>query len=115
MSFYGNLRDTAVRLIGLYGKAAKIVRKTTSGPPHAPIVTEAETDCVFVEVGYSMTNRNASLIQVGDKVGIISTDQAVVPQLDDEIRIDSVRYAFVDLSPLNPGGTTLLYEFVARK
>ena len=56
-----------------------------------------------------------SLIQAGDVLGIMSTDIAIIPGTADKIVIDGQRYSFVDIKPLNPGGTTLLYEFLARK
>lgn len=114
MSLYGRLEVTARRLIDSYGKGASLVRTTTGWPPHNPTTTEATHDCRLVETGYSLTNRNATLIQVGDKVGIISTDLDVVPRLADKLVIDGIRHNLIDLQPLNPGGTVLLYEFVAR-
>lgn len=111
---YARLEATARRLLGSYGKPAAIVRDERTGPPHAPVVTEVEHPVVLVETGYSLTNRNETLIQTGDKVGIISTDADVAPALDDVLRIDGDDYRMVDLQPLNPGGMVLLYQFVCR-
>lgn len=113
-AFYTRLEATARRLIDKYGKAEAIVRISTSGPAHNPTTSETVHDCRLVEIGYSLTNRNETLIRVGDKLGLISTDLAVVPELPDKITIGGTRYNLVDLQPLNPGGTTLFYEFVAR-
>lgn len=110
---YVRLEATAKRLIGSYGKPSAIVREERSGPPHAPVVTQVEHTVVLVETGYSLTNRSETLIQAGDKVGIIST-AGEAPQLDDVLRLDGADYRFVDLQPLNPGGLTLLLEFQAR-
>lgn len=110
---YVRLEATARKLIGSYGKPAAIVREERSGPPHAPVVTEVEHPVTLVETGYSLTNRNETLIQTGDKVGIIST-AGEAPKLDDKLRIDGADYHMVDLQPLNPGGLTLLYQFVCR-
>lgn len=111
---YVRLEATAKRLIASYGKPAAIVREERSGPPHAPVVTEVEYLVTLVETDYSLTNRDATLVQAGDKVGIISTDAEVTPDLHDRLRIDGVDFRFIDLKPLNPGGLTLLFEFVAR-
>lgn len=111
---YVRLEATAKRLLASYGKPANIVREERSGPPHAPVVTQVEHPVTLVETGYSLTNRNETLIQTGDKVGIISTDADVAPALDDVLRIDGADYRMVDLQPLNPGGLTLLYQFVCR-
>lgn len=110
---YVRLEATARRLIASYGKPAAIVREERAGPPHAPVVTEVEHPVTLVETGYSLTNRSETLVQAGDKVGLISTE-GEAPQLDDVLRLDGADYRFVDLQPLNPGGLTLLFEFQAR-
>src|SRR5690606_9894996 len=110
------LKATAVRLIADKGQAAVIVRTTTSGPPHNPVTVETDHACMLVETGYSLTNRSDTLVQAGDKVGLISPDVAVtLDRLSDKLEVGGTRYQFVDLQPLSPGGTVLLYEFVARK
>lgn len=113
-SVYTRLEPRARRMINEYGKLADIVREQQSGPPHAPVVTPVAYPCKLVETGYSITNRPTTNIQTGDKVGIISTEAAVSPVLHDRVRIEGIDYRFVDLQPLNPGGLTLLHEFVAR-
>ena len=110
---YVRLEATARRLLSSYGKPAAIVREERTGPPHAPVVTQVEHPVVLVETGYSLTNRSETLVQAGDKVGIIST-AGEAPQLDDVLRLDGADYRFVDLQPLNPGGLVLLFEFQAR-
>lgn len=114
MSFYARLNATARRLIRQYGKDATLVRLVESGPAHDPTVTETEYTVRMVETGYSLTNRNETLVQVGDKLGIISTE-GEAPQFDDKLEIGGERYNIVDLQPLNPGGTVLIHEFTARK
>jgi len=110
---YKRLEATAKRLIKQYGKPSALIRQVKTGPAHHPVVTEQRHDIVLVETGYSMTNRSETLVQVGDKLGIIST-AAEAPLQSDVIEIDGKRYSFVDVEPLNPGGLTLLYEFHAR-
>lgn len=110
---YVRLEATAKRLLASYGKPAAIVRDERTGPPHAPVVTQVEHPVTLVETGYSLTNRNESLIQTGDKLGLIST-AGESPQLDDVLRLDGADYRFVDLQPLNPGGLVILFEFQAR-
>lgn len=114
-AFYTRMEATARRLIAEYGKAATVVRFATSGPAHAPVITETEHACVLVETGYRLTLIPETLIQSGDRMGIISTTITIVPETADKIDIAGERFNFVDVKPLNPGGTTLLYEFLARK
>lgn len=111
---YTRLEATAKRLIEKYGKDATLTKITNSGPAHNPTQTESTSTVKMVETGYSLTNRNESLVQAGDKLGLIST-AGESPELKDKITIDSVKYNIIDLQPLNPGGVTLLFEFTARK
>ena len=112
---YARLEATAQRLIGKWGKPATIVREERSGPPHAPVVVPVSHPVKLVETGYSITNRNDTLIQTGDKVGLINTEADVTPELSDAMEIGGLEYHIVDLQPLNPGGRVLLFEFVARR
>ncbi|WP_420465612.1 hypothetical protein [Panacagrimonas sp.] len=113
-AFYDRLNATARRLIQAYGKSASVIRIALSGPPHAPVQTETPHACMLVETGYKLTLIPESLVQVGDRMGIISTTIAISPETADKIEIGGIRYNFVDVKPLNPGGTVLLYEFLAR-
>ena len=114
---YTKLLATAQRLLDQYGKDAKLVRTAvTGGPAHNPTTTTSELDIKLVETGYSITNREGTLVVDGSKIGIISTTGGNVPQMDDRIKIDGEEYSFVDkgIQPLNPGGIVLLYEFEAE-
>lgn len=111
---YTRLEERARLLIEKYGKEATLIKSTKSGPAHNPTVTPDPSTVKMVETGYSLTNRNESLVQVGDKLGLIST-AAASPAKGNKIEIDSVKYTILDVEPLNPGGVTLLFEFHARK
>lgn len=111
---YARLNATAQRLIDENGKGATLYRDTQTGPDHNPTVTTTTYAVRMVETGYSITNRNETLINAGDKVGMISS-AGEAPQMSDKIEIDGTKYSFADLKPLNPGGTVLLYEFVATR
>lgn len=112
---YVRAHATATRLIDRYGKPAQLVREVRSGPAHAPVVNPVAHACRVVDTGYSMTNRDSTHILAGDKVGLLSPAIAVEPQMTDALRIDGADYRFVDLQPLNPGGLTVLWEYVARR
>ena len=114
-AFYDRLNATAQRLIATYGKAATVIRITKTGTAHAPTTSETPHGCVLVETGWKLFLIPETLVQAGDKTGIISTTLAIAPETADKISIDGERYSFAAVEPLNPGGTTLLYEFVARK
>lgn len=113
MSFdYSNLKATADRLIARFGKPATLISFTSSGPDFDPVITETETAITLVETGYSLTNRNESLVQAGDKIWLVQA--AAAPSLSDKIELDGTRYNMVDIQPVAPGATTLLFEVQAR-
>lgn len=114
-SLYTRLEATARRLIQQYGKPAALARDVRTGQDYNPTVTTQTIAIQIVEIDYSLTNRDASLVQVGDKLGLISTAASSAPLLSDRIVIDGITYSLVDLQPLNPGGLVLLYEFHARR
>lgn len=116
-TFYERMRGTATRLIGQYGYASKLQRAgAPTGPPHNPQPGEpSQHDCTVVELEYSLTNRDTTLVQQGDKLGLISAAAAVEPLLSDQLLLGGQLYNFIDLQPLSPGGQVLLYEFHARR
>lgn len=117
-AFYDRLEATAQRLIDRYGTSAELVRAgAATGPAHDPQPgAPTRHDCKLVETGYSLSNRDQTLVLKGDKLGIISTaGLSIVPGKDDILAIGGDEFHFVDLEPLRPGGQTLLYEFHARR
>jgi hypothetical protein len=116
-AIYEDLLQTAIELIEEFGYTAQLRRKgAPTGPPHNP-QPGADTfhDCKVVEVEYSLTNRDATLVLRGDKLGLISTALDIVPAMDDVLMLADGSYRFIDLQPLQPGGQVLLYEFHCRK
>lgn len=113
-AFYTNLRATATRLIGQYGKTATLTKPgATTGPEWDPTPgTPTDYTVNLVELGYSLTNRDATLIERGDKMLLIEAE--VEPVLEDTITVDGGVLRLIDVQPLNPGGTVLLYEAQAR-
>lgn len=112
---YARLQQVAIRLITENGKAGAITRSTRSGPAHAPTVTTTTYACRVVETDNKFANWPESLVQVGDRMGIISPDVAVtLDRVSDKITLDGVALQFVEVMPLNPGGTVMLYKFLAR-
>ncbi|UXA66013.1 hypothetical protein [Xanthomonas prunicola] len=116
-AFYDRLQATATRLINRYGFDAQLQRAgAPTGPPHNPQPGPATRhDCKVVELEYSLTNRDATLVLKGDKLGLISTAIDTVPTLSDRIVLGNDLFTFIDLQPLSPGGQVLLYEFHARR
>ena len=109
---YGPIKAISDSLIAEFGKSAVLVSTTTTGPDFDPVVTETTTDITLVELDFSLTNRNESLVQAGDKLFLVQAVAA--PALDDKIRLDGVDYQMVQVQPLAPGPVTILYEVQGR-
>lgn len=116
-AFYDEMAQTAIDLIAEFGYSAQLERDgAPTGPPYNPKPgPPTRHECKAVEIDYSLTNRDATLVLKGDKLGLISIDTDIVPAPSDRIVLGGVLYRFVDLQPLQPGGQVLLYEFHARK
>lgn len=115
---YTNLRDNvAERLIRENGKQATLIQPgAPTGPEWDPQPgPDIETEVMMVETDWRQFHRVETLVQVGDKFGIISTEAGVTPKMElHDIRIDGKRYQFVDIRPLKPGPVTMLWKFQAR-
>lgn len=116
-AFYDRMQATATRLIGRYGYSTQLQRDgAPTGPPHNPQPGPAtQHACTVVELDYSLTNRDETLVLKGDKLGLMSTAIDTVPGKNDRLLLGGVAYNFVDLQPLSPGGQVLLYEFHVRR
>ncbi len=115
--FYDRMQATAERLIARFGYATQLERDDApTGPPHNPQPGPATRhDCKVVELEYSLTDRDTTLVQQGDKLGLISTAIDIKPSKYDRLLLGDQLYHFIDLQPLSPGGQVLLYEFHARR
>ena len=115
--FYDRMQATATRLIDRYGYATQLERDgAPTGPPHNPQPGPATLhDCRVAELDYSLTDRDATLVLKGDKLGLISTAVDIQPGKDDRLLLGGRFYHFIDLQPLSPGGQVLLFEFHARR
>ncbi|RFF46180.1 hypothetical protein [Xanthomonas campestris] len=116
-AFYDEMQGVAVEMIDEFGYLTQLERDgAVTGPPHNPQqAPPTRHDCKVVETEYSLTNRDATLVLQGDKLGLISTGVAIEPTKDDRILLGGVLYRLIDLQPLSPGGQVLLYEFHARR
>lgn len=116
-SFYDRMQATATRLIDRFGYATQVERDgAPTGPDYNPQPgPPTRHACKVVELEYSLTNRDATLVLQGDKLGLISTAIDIVPTKDDRVLLGGELYHFIDLQPLQPGGQAILYEFHARK
>lgn len=109
---YAPIKAVADSLISQFGKPATLIRQEQTGPDFDPVITETETEITLVETDYSLTNRNESLVQAGDKLWIVQA--AAAPTMADKIELDGQRFNMVDIQPLAPGPVLLMFEVQAR-
>lgn len=79
-----------------------------------PDVTEHA--CTIVVTEYSQREIDGTLIMSGDKKVLISTSGLQVsPEPGDEFRIQGERFSVINVQPLSPAGTVVLWEAQARR
>ena len=114
---YSRSRATADRLLTRFGQAATLKRPTSSGPAYAPVEGTPTSYAVTVVV-QDFANReiDGTRILTGDKkVMVAKGSLAIEPATSDTLVIGGVDHAIVEVRPLNPGGSVILYEVQARR
>lgn len=108
---YSGLVATAQRLIDKFGRTATLRRKAKSGNAWDPTVTNTDHTVKIVVLDDKFAEARGTLVTIPGKTVYVSTEGlSVVPIVADQLIIDSTTYAVQRVMPLNPGGTTLLYE-----
>ena len=114
-AFYENLRSTATRLIAQYGSDVVVTRKT--GGSYSPatrkvtgnsssnftasgVLTDIEESMGFGQGGDSTVMQN-------DRALLISATNEILD--DDTLTFNGRDWNIVNLKPINPGGTAVVY------
>lgn len=118
MSFdYGKSQRTAQGLIAKFGQAGIIRRTVTTGNPWEPGGGSTVTDhaCTLVSLDYSLRERESTLIEATDRKVLVSTaGLSVEPTPADQVVIGDQVMAIINVMPLRPASTVLMYEMQAR-
>ena len=119
MFSYAASRATADRLIRSFGQAATLNHRTTTTPANpwdAPTVTTTSYSVQIVVETYKDGLVNGTSILSGDRKILLSAlGLAVVPTVEDTLTIGGDAWGVVNVKPLAPGTTVVLYEIQARK
>lgn len=117
MSFYDDLKATALRLITDKGKACTL-RKQASGA-YSPTtgtstITNTDYSIVGVLLNYSRSvqNKVETMIEVNDRKAIIQGD--VTPDVTDLFIFENVTYRIISIKTVNPAGTAIIHELQVR-
>lgn len=99
------------------GKIATLHAFTTSGPDHNPTITDVAPAPTLTVLGsdYKDAEVDGTLIQTGDRKLIVAAmDVTYAPSVEYEMTVDGVRYAIIDVRPLMPGDTVLMWKVQLR-
>jgi len=115
---YARSKSTAESLLAKFGQTVTLKRDTAgAGPaynPGAPTTTSYSATAVVLD--YSDYERDGTFIQTGDKKVYLSTSGlSITPALSDKMVVNSDTHSIINIKPLNPGGTVLLYEIQIRR
>jgi hypothetical protein len=112
---YTSVRDTADELLEEFGMAATIRRLANTGDPYDPTQTATDTACTVVVTDYAHSEKDGTRIQVKDrKVLVAAGSLAITPTPADRFVLGGISYEIVAVSPLEPGGTVVMYEMQVR-
>lgn len=113
---YSGLLATSNRLIESFGKSATLIKPgTATGPDYDPQPGEpVESSITLVEVDWKQMYRSETLVQTGDKFWLVSAD-GDEPTLEDKISLSGTEYQLVNIEPLKPGPTLMMYTVHARR
>ncbi|MFT4184435.1 MAG: hypothetical protein QM636_21245 [Rhizobium sp.] len=113
---YDRMRATAERLIAKFGQTGSLRRIANAGPDYDPVQTSAAFACLLVDLDHSEAHVADTLIQRGDRMVYLSTEGlSITPTLADRLVIGGVEHAIVDVQPLSPGGTVVLWQLQVRR
>lgn len=114
---YGRSRQAADRLIARFGQAATLRRPTTTGTAYNPTPGEPDDHPVkAVVTEYAQRDIDGTRIKAADRKVLMSVGSlAIEPATSDKLVMGGVSYSIIDIRPLNPGGTVVMYEMQARR
>lgn len=114
---YARSKATADRLIARFGQAGTLRRPTSTGAAYNPTPGAPEDHAVTIVVlDYKDTEVDGTRIRATDKrVLLARSDLAIAPALSDQLFIGYEPHALIEVQPLSPGGTVLMWELQARR
>lgn len=116
---YTKSAATATRLIGRFGAVGAIRRSATTGgnawDPSSGTTTTTDYPATMVVTDYAQKDVNGTVILATDKKVLVAPGVAVVPGVTDTlVTPDGATLNIVNVNPLKPAGTVVMYEIQAR-
>ena len=124
---YARTRATAERLIARFGQVGALRRTTSNNDPFNPGMTTADHRCTFAVLDYAKKDIDGSLIRQTDQLVYLSTAGLTIsPETQDKlivggtwqaspVKLNGTVMTIVNVKPLSPAGTVLMWELQVRK
>lgn len=113
---YARSRVVADRLISRFGQEATLSRPVSTGPAHNPVEGTPQIHSVRLVVEEYRQNEidGTRVLRTDKKVLLAKAALTIEPTTTDQLLIGGKAHAIIDVRPLNPGGSVVLYEIQAR-
>ena len=117
MTFYTDMAVVANELIAEFG--ADVVFRRTSGGTFDPVTglttgaTTSDNTAKGIQKTYKASLIDGTRIKNGDKLYVI--DDGYVPDMGDKLKVASEYWSIVDIQPMVPADTPIVYFVQARK
>ncbi len=112
MSFYSDMAQLAIDMIGDFGRSMTLREYAESGDPYDPVRTPSDTSIIGVVTNFKAMDIDGTLIQKGDKQ--IFVDAENVPTIAMDVVDNSTVYHIISVDEVKPGDTKILYKIQAR-
>lgn len=113
---YARTRATAERLIARFGQTGALRRTTSDADPFNPSQTTADHACTFAVLDYAKSMVDGTLIKQTDQMVYLSTSGlAITPETTDRLVVGGSPLTIVNVKPLSPAGTVLMWELQVRR
>lgn len=114
---YAASKADADELIAEFGQSATLSRPTFTGPAYNPTPgTPISYAVTVVVLDFEAREVDGTRILAADrKVIMAKAGLATDPRTSDKLILGGVEHAIINVSPLAPGGTVLLYQLQARR
>jgi hypothetical protein len=113
---YARTRSTAERLIERFGQTGALRRTTSDNDPFNPTQTTTDHACTFAILDYAKSAVDGTLIRQTDQQVYLSTaGLAIAPETTDRLVVGGTALTIVNVKPLSPAGTVLMWELQVRR
>lgn len=117
MTFYSDLAADAHDMIVEFGQTMTLKRLTPGAydPATGTLTNTTTTETATgVELDYTSSEIDGTVILRGDRKLILSTTGIGAPKVDDTVTIGTTVYTLKNVQPLSPGGTVVIYTCQVR-